>query len=228
MLIEKDNGDCEKLIKYLDRSKHARWGPECNGPLEKDIFYYVLKNLLHPLSSGIKTSSMYYTYFLQESSDIFSSVTEGGLKLGPKSGWHGLVDAMCYGDIPVQAMRKNKLESKKNGNRPLEWLHDSTSQATATEGKIDISNDNLSQLIATSVVSSFTEYSMSEPKGNPMVPSIMVDGKSFLVCLYDCVKDLLLLSEKIPLIPVDLSGVVMATRLDSAALCTLFAILNHR
>lgn len=90
---------------------------------------------------------------------------------------------------------------------------------TNIEGKEEIKDANLSQLIGIAVVSSFTEFA-SNSMLNPMMPTIMIDHNCFLICLYDCVNDILMVSEKMLLCD---DG-----KLDNASVSTLFAFLNHK
>lgn len=53
---------------------------------------------------------------------------------------------------------------------------------------------NLSQLVTTCVVSSFTESNV-HPHLNPLVPTLLVNKEAFRICMYDCENDVLLLSE---------------------------------
>ena len=56
------------------------------------------------------------------------------------------------------------------------------------EGKRDIH-----QLVATSVVCSFTEYRLEQ--SNSMMATVLINCNMFRICLYDCVSDVLLLSD---------------------------------
>lgn len=71
---------------------------------------------------------------------------------------------------------------------------DDGSDGTATnlEGKLDKKEANLMQLVGTSVVSSFTAKSC-HPDKLAMVPTTLIDHNQFLVCLYHCEKDALII-----------------------------------
>lgn len=51
--------------------------------------------------------------------------------------------------------------------------------------------EHLHQLVAMSVVCSFTQYNISK---QPMKATILLNSSSFRVCFYDCINDVLLLS----------------------------------
>ena len=60
-----------------------------------------------------------------------------------------------------------------------------TDGATSTvEVKLKFSTENLGQVVATCVVSSFTETKL-HPDKQALVPTILIDLNKFRVCLYD-------------------------------------------
>lgn len=61
------------------------------------------------------------------------------------------------------------------------------------EGRKKKSASNLGQVVATCVVSSFTESNL-HPTQQALVPAILIDLRGYQVCLYDCVLDILLIS----------------------------------
>ena len=71
----------------------------------------------------------------------------------------------------------------------------SDGMATNFEGKIKFRASNLPQVVATCVVSSFTESSR-HPDKSSLIPTVLIDRLSYLVCLYDCESDVLLISNK--------------------------------
>lgn len=95
----------------------------------------------------------------------------------------------------------------------------SDGMTTTIEGKIMYNDSNLSQLIATCVVSSFTEKSL-HPDKLPIIPTILIDDKLFRVCLYDTEKDVLLISD----------GKLLSTKggLSQSGVALLWVVLNHR
>ena len=65
---------------------------------------------------------------------------------------------------------------------------------SSVEAKLRFTDRNFSQLVATSVVSSFTESRLHLDQ-QPLVPTILVDLTQIRVCFYDCKLDVLLISE---------------------------------
>ena len=52
--------------------------------------------------------------------------------------------------------------------------------------------ENIHQLVATSVTCSFTYYNTGSTS---LVPTVLINHNAFRVCMYDCVADLLLISD---------------------------------
>ena len=76
-----------------------------------------------------------------------------------------------------------------------------------------------SKVVAICVVSSFMEKSLHPDKPG-VVPTILIDRKGFRVCFYDCERDILLLSNTVPL---SADG-----HLSPCGVVFLWAVLNHR
>ena len=92
---------------------------------------------------------------------------------------------------------------------------------TTVEAKIHFKKKNLSQLVATCVVSSFIENKLHRNLPSA-VPSILIDPTGFRVCFYDCQNDLLLISGKKSLQSQGREG------LSRSAVLFLWLIINHR
>ena len=69
-------------------------------------------------------------------------------------------------------------------------------ESSQFEAKQRVSSDHLSQAVATAIVHSFTQ-NKRHPQLNPMVPTVLINGSVFRIILYDCSKDILLVSEKV-------------------------------
>ena len=79
----------------------------------------------------------------------------------------------------------------------------------------------LPQAISTCVVSSFIEKN-SYPDKPPIVPTILSNDEEFRVCLYDCEKDALLISEPVELVE---EGKDCISR---RALAILWLVIDHK
>ena len=95
---------------------------------------------------------------------------------------------------------------------------------TYVEDKRCIADRDLHKLVATTVTCSFTNHN-NHLDLNPLSPTLLLNSKSFRVCMYDCVHDILLLSQ-----PIDLFKVVKSGRkiLAPSACLLLWIVVNHR
>ena len=88
------------------------------------------------------------------------------------------------------------------------------------DGKLKINERrHLAQLAATCVVNSFLERNL-HPDVNPMVPTILFNRKAFLICLFDCKNDVLLISDP----------KLLSTRggISRTGVLLLWLVVNHR
>lgn len=91
------------------------------------------------------------------------------------------------------------------------------------EGKRAISKANIHQLFATSVTCSFTSHN-NEPTSNPLVPTILINHQSFQIAMFDCVNDILMLSEPFSLVHICRNQ----KTLSPSAILLLWVAANHR
>ena len=85
--------------------------------------------------------------------------------------------------------------------------------STMVEGKVLSTEANLPQAVGTCVVA-------RHPEQKALVPTVLIDEKQLRVCLYDCEKDILLISTRKPL----------ATKgeLSRSGMALLWLVINHR
>jgi hypothetical protein len=95
----------------------------------------------------------------------------------------------------------------------------SDGQTTTFEGKITFNSASLQQAIATCVVSSFTERKC-HPGKLPIVPTFLIDQHFLRVILYDCEKEILLVSPS--------KNLSTKGTLSHSAMARLWVVLNHR
>lgn len=100
---------------------------------------------------------------------------------------------------------------------------------TYVEGKGNIVIEkHIHQLVATTVACSFTHNNISKGKKsglNPLTPTLLMNHKTFHVCMYDCVNDVLLLSKPCKLFESDKTGTLL---LAPSACLFLWMVVNHR
>lgn len=98
---------------------------------------------------------------------------------------------------------------------------------TYVEGKRAIAPEHIHKLVATAITSSFVLHNISRTQNlgyNSLAPCLLINGSKFYLCLFDCVKDLLLLSEPMVLTEVRDRKKCLARR----AMLAIWIIVNHR
>ena len=88
----------------------------------------------------------------------------------------------------------------------------------SVEGKMTIEARNFDQLITTTIISSFVHHNRFG-QSNPMTPSILIDNNDFIVCLYNCKTDVLLIS--------DMISYANRGRLSTSGLLALWLVIHH-
>ena len=139
---------------------------------------------------------------------------EAGLRsehigMGTTKTWHGSANARVRGcelvvmnteaddsDDDGVATDEEDKGSCSSSSSEADTLVSSDGASTNIEvkKKASSSRKHVSQLIATCVVSSFTEH-QRHPSKNTLVPALLIDISKLRVCLYDCVNDVLFMSQ---------------------------------
>ena len=139
------------------------------------------------------------------------------LGMGSVYTWHGTPDVRVRGaEVVVESVDEgDEVEVDTDSDES----HTSDGATTNLEAKVLYSVANLPQVITTCVVSSFTEKNC-HPDKQALLPTILMDQNQFRVCLYDCEKDVLLISDY----------KLLATKggLSSSGLAFLWLVINHR
>ena len=185
---------------------------------EKDVLVAIARDIFIPLCKAEEV------IFEMEYS---SKVKEEGLEvrtehigIGKSCTWHGTPDMRVRGCEVIALTKEDDVDSEdeEDGDVSIASLDGAT---VHVEGKKRMSlAANFSQLVGTCVTSSFTEHKL-HPTQNPLIPTILIDANQFRVCLYDCVEDVLLISE-----PKLLSH--NGERLSTTAMFFLYLTINHR
>ena len=92
------------------------------------------------------------------------------------------------------------------------------------EGKLTDQQFNTNQLIATCVISTFIEWNLHSNLTS-MSPVIMLGPSTLQICLYDCVQDVLLLSNKVEWVMCNEDG---NPHIIHAGLALLWMTIHHR
>ncbi len=194
----------EKLDAQL--KKKARLDIDYNV-LENVIMCELIKLVLHPLSSQTIMGKK-YKHWIEEEFGA-GQVEIGFWGIGSLNTWHGQPDARLRGSSS-SSVDVVGVEDEDEGETDAASVILETKRSTK----------KMSQIIGLSVVSSFTEKKL-HPSDNPLVPTILVNCRSVRVILYDCMEDVLLVSDKVNLL--DYKGQMLA---DATLFLWLF--LNHR
>ncbi len=124
--------------------------------------------------------------------------------IGNRAAWYGTPDAR------IRANDSDVL---------IEW-EDESSVLVEAKLKVQKQKNHIGQAVAAAITHSFTEHSNHEAL-NSMTPMILLDGNHMVIILYDCVRDVLLVSAKIEYFDEDNAlmkvGVVIA-----------WLVINHR
>ena len=99
-------------------------------------------------------------------------------------------------DFEINPIASPSVNESSVSHSPLSSPPSSVSSSMVNfEGKDNIQHPAfLDQLVATTVVSAFVSNSVSQ---RSCVPGVMINGRDYIVCIYDCKKDLILLSDPI-------------------------------
>ena len=161
----------------------------------------------------------------QKFGDLPAGLSSEHIGMGTAKTWHGTPDFRigC-----VCMLSSDEFEFNETENISICSLHSTPSSTPARsptwsicstdfEGKKKIKMSNRDQLVATCVVSSFINKNLNNRN---MTPAVLINGTKFIICLYDCENDILLLSD--PIEYVKENG-----DLISLGLLALAIVVNH-
>lgn len=211
-------------------------------PFKKSVMLEVVTNVLSKLGVSTSVENCHKSWLkdLEEEESLdFSFIDIEPLGIGSKregkETWYGTPDSRVRGVSPRLSTSVTPIPSTSATPRP------STSAAHSCEVNIigveDIPLESdgcssyvefilrmklVSQFISTSVVASFTEHHHHGDK-NPLVPVIVINSRTIMIVLYDCVHDVLMLSESI-----DLFNEYTHSVLESEAILLMWIFVNHR
>lgn len=119
--------------------------------------------------------------------------------LGTKETFHGSADLRLFG-VEVQSTPNHLTidDDDDDFQSPFPVFH-RRSSASSIECEGKILKNHVDQAAAICIISSITHGNIY-PGQNSLVPTILINKKSFMVLLYDSIYDILLLSDDIPLV----------------------------
>ena len=203
-------------LKFIKHCQQHIWPPNPNQvKYEKDVMIEICTEILKPLCGAdeLILESKYGSVFSKMKRDV-TGLKSADIGLGTVKTWHGTPDTRVRGSHLVY----RRVENEESGESDAEST--ASDGATSTiEAKRRFSSSNLPQMIATCIVSSFTEKGL-HPDLPAVVPTILIDPHQFQVCLYDCQTDVLLISE-----PMELAT---SGCLSCEGMLILWLVINHR
>ena len=201
----------KQALDFIYRSRTVLWDPPPKKSLEKTVTLKLCSQLLQYIC---KPNEVIIEYPGYEHIPI-PGVQFGFIGLGSRKTWHGSPDVQVRGtaNIVMQSMNEEKQEEEESG------FDESDGMTTKIEVKRRVWVAHLPQAVATCITSSFTEHNL-HPTMSPAVPTILIEGDTFRVILYDCIKDVLLISTP--------NKLHTDGRLSSTAVAFLWLVINHR
>ena len=201
------------VLEFIAHSRRKIWPPfHPYNRMETDIMVELCREIFVPLCREVLLESRYTTRISQ-----IPELQVGDLGLGSVDTWHGTPDARLRGMEVV--WRKDSGEISALVEEIVSDDEGSVQSSTAVEGKVLSKEANLPQAVGTCVVASFTAKAR-HPEHKALVPTVLIDEKQFRVCLYDCDKDVLLIS----------TSKLLATKgeLSRSGIVLLWLVINHR
>lgn len=218
----------KKLIQRLKESRQYLWSSDF---LREDaVILELCKTILVPLFDDVALEPRYKSKCKQ------TGAKAQDIGLGSVDTWHGMPDVrigcccMVSTKEPLHADEEDNdsidellvpidQDSSTVEQEPIVLQTRSPSSAASIEEKLTMKTCHTSQLVALSVMSSFTQHNL-EPEENSLVPTIMISSSGFKVCLYDCVHDILLIS--------DVKNISHNGHLSPSGILMLWIVVNHR
>ena len=174
--------------------------------LEDEVTREVVSKVLEPLTALITLERRRHRYWVEPEGN--DKIIVGDLGMGTKEEtWYGTIDGCLRatsGEVPLISDPQDELET----------------DGASTSLEMKRRAQKLSQVIGTAVLSSFVGNNR-HPELNPLVPCILLNCCTAQYVFYDCINDVLLISEKVDLFDDH-------NRVSGQAKFILWLIINHR
>jgi hypothetical protein len=221
---EATNPELDKARKFIHRCKRICWPPFHSNPKHKDsensVMLEIASQILVHLCPEVKMEKRYKS-LIAVNPALSQTLMTSPLGLGSINIWHGTPDIRTRGGVLL--CQGEEGEEEFNYRSGSEGDEEDSSGGEHSDG-MTVHNEgkilaNLQQVVPTCVVSSFTE-SKRHPGMSALIPTILIDKKLFIVCLYDCKKDVLLISNR--------RSLCTKNHLSQSGIALLWTVLNHR
>ncbi|XP_065837266.1 uncharacterized protein [Oscarella lobularis] len=211
---------------------------------EHQIEYVVLKDLVSPLCGKCLVSKHGKPTEHLEKCLETENLQVSYLGMGNTSTWHGYLDAMAVLDdsptapIIVSESLSEELEVEEKDEdegdqKPALRSYPSSGAGCGMEIKRSLLGDpkpgepksqgyiqNVNQAVKQSIVFSTIHHNRHEDHQS-LVPAILLDGRSVIVVMYDCVSDILLVSQN----KIEIVG---DSGMSGSAIALLWMVLHHQ
>ena len=213
-------------VKFLHRCKRCPWppppgtqdtysAPPAKKRSESSIMMDISTEILQHLCIDVTLESRYAGHPQRKlGPSPVTGITCEDIGIGTIHTWHGSPDGRVRGGATFVCKDEDE-DSDEDDDSDNDSVH-SDGRTTAVEAKIA---SQLPQVVGTCVTTSFTERNL-HPEKSAMVPTVLIGEHSFRACLYDCEKDILIISSK--------KCLSTKGHLSRSAMVLLWAIFNHR
>lgn len=174
--------------------------------LKNHVMHEMVNKLFKPLVASITLETKRHRFWAEEECDDKVQVSNLGIGIEEET-WYGSIDGCLRahsGEVPF--LNDSEEEPETDG--------------TSTCLELKRASKRLSQVIGSAVLTSFIGNRL-HPQLNALVPCILLNCISTQYIFYDCVKDVLLISEKVDLY--DDHG-----RVSQQAMLIMWLVINHR
>ncbi|XP_065841239.1 uncharacterized protein [Oscarella lobularis] len=204
------------------------------GEKEHEKELRVLRELIGPLCGG---KCLVSTHGKPPSTTRqYTGVFEpANLGIGNYNTWHGFLDAVAKPGgslseviLSLSLSDRNEEESSAEpssdneessaGKATRQLSHSSDGDGCPLEFKLKVSEKGLSQAAAEAIVYSFVHHNR-HPSQSSLVPNLLLDDKSFYIVMYDCVADVLLISDEV---------MIVSDQTHMNHILLLWMILHHK
>lgn len=213
-------------LEAISKSRSRPWPQTLEPPTGRHKEKVVIRELCSILVPLCRQNEVNVEWRQRDLIPLVPGIKASYIGIGSLDTWHGTPDIRVRGvEMLVRSVgigEKDDIEAEVYDSQEEDSQEEDTVSdggTTSIEVKCSLMVSQLPQAVATCVVSSFTERN-NHPLNNSAVPVILFARDQFRVILYDCVKDVLLISE-----PKLLSTKQQLSRSASAL---LWLVINHR
>ena len=222
--VDVTDSKCDAAREFIHCCRNKEWPPfDIDMKSEQDVMLAIASEILVHISPEVTMEKRYrraLSSLVSCNPNVPKTLTTSALGMGNKYAWHGTIDTRARGSVVIsKGEEEEELENQSESENESSSGEQSDGTTTNLEDKIKYKACNLPQVVAICVVSSYTEKA-SHPDMSSFIPTIMIDKMSFRICLFDCKKDVLLISNK--------KSLCTKGHLSPSGIALLWVVFNHR